>query len=160
MSHVTHCEVMSYMNESRHTWMNYVTHEWVVSHLNGSCHIWISHFTLEWFTLHVSTLESSHTWMSRVTYEYVTCKFQRFDKSKLSICLIESFQSVKSTNWNFQVSPIWQIETFKLFKLKLSMWWHSPICMTLVRSSGCAATSGWSPPPPLAPASGAGPLQG
>jgi len=39
--HVTYVWVMSYMNESCHTWMSHVTYVWVMSHMYESCHICI-----------------------------------------------------------------------------------------------------------------------
>lgn len=43
--------------------------------------------------------------------------FQRFDPSKLSICGIETFQLVNSTNWYFQVSSLSPIECCNFYQI-------------------------------------------
>ena len=38
---IPHAQVISHMNESRHTWMSHITYEWVTSHMKESRHTWL-----------------------------------------------------------------------------------------------------------------------
>jgi len=75
------------------------------------------------------TCDRKHSWSqnplsSSVSLEtpYGLTQDQRgFDKMKLSICEIETFQFVKSTNWHSQVSKICPDETFNLREWNFSI---------------------------------------
>ena len=61
-SHVTFERVLSYMDESRQTWMSHI---WTIHvHMNESYHIWMSHVNHNLFMSHLDT--SRHLWTRSV----------------------------------------------------------------------------------------------
>jgi len=90
--------VISYMNESRHTWMSaqmFWTPPWLpqmwrvvcfISHMSESCHVCVVHMVWvmsyvnlschRWMTAH--SHESCHIWISHVTYEWLCQCFEPY----------------------------------------------------------------------------------